>query len=530
MFTFFHKLRVWFGRTFARSLPASERQTFWAENYTKLLLMQGREVAEETFANARRLGCDVEALLAEHDRRKAASWTVEFNIDLADFDGVGVDRALKLRRANLPEREIETRGRVLHVSVAGLYKRVELSDQKMTVSEAVLLGIDAIQQRLLEAPEEFPKHIYPYGSRDWKLTSFGWTEATEDWHLSGTWKAEARARSIQNVDPEHSIEPRRIPPTGKILQSAQRFPALEKITLSVWRWPDRRHVVMEVFENEAESPEPYRSPRSDSPDTLRLCFPAEDLPVLKWESNIWEYRSPATEFLHLFCLRSEGKSIDLLLPYSVEAIHHGMVRLAKPFSDLRASLVSGPDGPAPLPENIDWPSCPCCEEPALFSQSLDVRDIGFADLLPGNTMVISVCNDCLEAGEWQNCSSVVWLPKDLPIRLVERASPKPLLQLAAWYGADSKNWHDLPDHITREMEQEESVTAISAVWLSPSYGTKIGGVPAHLQQEEIFYDRKGFIMEYVAQISTPEYISTGGFGYVSHSTLTGETYIDFQDT
>ena len=89
---------------------------------------------------------------------------------------------------------------------------------------------------------------------------------------------------------------------------------------------------------------------------------------------------------------------------------------------------------------------------------------------------------------------------------------------------------DLPKEIGEELERLEQQAKTPFLWLPESYGSKAGGMPSYLQTKDVFYDRNGVIMEYIAQISTPAYISANGFGYISHSTVTGETYIDFQDT
>jgi hypothetical protein len=159
-----------------------------------------------------------------------------------------------------------------------------------------------------------------------------------------------------------------------------------------------------------------------------------------------------------------------------------------------------------------------------------MRDLAFADLLPGTTMVIFVCNDCMDEGEWVNCSSIVWLPKESSIHLQEQGAPQPLRQLAAWYGADTMGACDLPENIVCQMPWENDSPTLPCQVLPASHGTKAGGVPAYLQPTQVFFDREGYAMEYIAQISTPDHISSEGFGYVYHSTLTGETCIEFQNT
>lgn len=505
------------------------REKFWADAYSGLILHEGANVKQETLDNARYLGIDVEALIAEHERRKKASWRVEFEIDLTGLGPDAPDVPQKLTVAGVSERVIETRGALLHVSLAGLYKRIQLPDKSMSLAEVISVGIEAIHQRLAEAPDEFPSNRYPFGADDWKLTCFRWIEDTQDWHLEGTWKPETRERTTKTFHPGRSIDLRRTPPVDKALVNSEAFPALEKVTISTWHWSNGTKKVMDISMSEEDCPPSCVPPHPEQPYTIRSTVALNALPDVEWDYNLWDYRTPATHCLEQQFLRKLGKPADWLLPFTVEAVfvdHHGR----KPATDLRGSLVSGPTGPAPLPEGKEWPCCPSCGEPALFSQSLDMRDVGFADLLPGTTLVIFACNDCLDAGEWQNCSSVLWLGRDQAIVLMDRGNPSPVLQSSQWYGPDSLSRWDLPDEIGKEVERLENEGKAPLSRLSPGYGTKVGGVPFYLQTEEVFYDRQGVVMEYIAQIATPEHISAGGFGYISHSTATGETYIDFQDT
>ncbi len=513
------------------SKPMSGHQDVWTKAYSNLILEHGAEADGEALESAGKLGLDVKALIEEHKRRKAASWCVEFHLDLVDVEGDDLDMEVKVNRAGVPEREIQTQGRPLCVDVAGLYKRIELPHQTMPMTRLVVLGIRAMQQRFLEVPEEFPTNRYPRGVSDWKLTSLRWNEGSQDFYLSGWWKTEARDRKPSKLKPELSIDLRRAPPAKKQLVSSRPLPELEHITLSVWRGNDGKHEVMGVYANESSSPPPHTAAHPDQSDTLRLKFPSGNLPPLEWKVDWSQVRTSATEFLQRRCLQQAGKPWDWLHSYAVGALIEDC-EMAVPATDLRASLRSGPKGPAPLQKGLEWPCCPCCAEPALFSQSLDVRDIGFADLLPGTTLVIFVCNDCLEDGQWENCSSVIWLRGSDEIVLVDRGDPDstPLWQSGQWYGADLPSHGDLPKEVQEELERFQKVSETPYGYLPSSVGTKVGGVPFYLQQETTFYDRNGIVMEYIAQISTPGHISARGFGYVSHSAATGETYVAFQST
>lgn len=505
-----------------------EREVFWIDAYTSHILMYGTEAPGDTLANARRLGMDVEALIAEHERRKAASWDVEFNFDLADVDEQDLHLEERLKLSGLPEREVLTHGRPLSIDVPDLHKRIELPNEVMPMTRLVRLGIRAVQQRFLETSKEFPTNRFPRGASDWKLTSIRWSEGAQAFYLAGWWKEESRDRKPSRLNPKRSIDLRRVPPVEKHLVSSRRFPELKQITLSVSRDKDGKHAVAGVFADESRSLAPDTSLDSDQPGTLRLTFPSKDLPHLEWYGEWSLWRTAATEFLQRECIKQAGKPVDWLHPYSVEVLITDDQSV--PAADLRASLQSGPAGPAPLPKGKEWPPCPCCGEPSLFSQTVDMRDISFADLLPGTTMAIFVCNDCLDRGEWQNCASVLWLGPADEIVLVDRGQPAPLVQRGQWYASETPAHYDFPQEIQEALHEFERVSGNPHAYLPPSYGTKVGGVPSYLQDETVFYDCNGMVMEYIAQIATPEHISAGGFGYISHSAATGETYIDFQDT
>lgn len=522
------KIRLFLQRLLRLGSPrTSPRQDFWADQYAKLILRQGRDVSDETLASARNLGLNVKALIAEHDRLKAASWRIEFSLDLAGTQPDVGGLAEKLKNAGIPSHEIETHGRPLALSLCQLYKRIDLPDGRMSVIDVIALGVASIHQRIAEVPEEFPSNRFPNGVDDWKLDSLSWSEAEQSYYLSGYWKLEIREKLPAKLCPESSVDLRRSPPTTRKLDSARPMPELKNIFLHVWRWPDGRHVVMDIFAKEEACPAPRKSPHPEQADTLRLVFPSDNLPTLEWKVEWMNARTPAMDFLFRQRCQELGKASDWLHPWTREALFEDY-ETTIPATDLRASLKSGPAGPAPLPKDTQWPCCPCCGQPALFSQSVDTRDIGFSDLLPGTTMVIFVCNDCLEDGQWQNCSVVVWLGRSDEVVLLDQGSPAPVLQRAQWLGAEIIN--DFPSEVQGELEAFQKTSGVPSYPLPASFGTKVGGFPAYLQTEEVFYDRDGLVMEYIAQISTPEHISAGGFGYVSYSAKTGETYIDFQDT
>lgn len=521
------EIRRWFQRLLQPRSRGLFSREYWVGTYQSLILSQGRDVSDETLANARGLGLNVEALMAEHDRRKAASWRIEFSLDLAGLQPNEADLMGHIRNAGVPNHEIETQGRQLSVSLCHLYKSLELPNRRMSIVEVTALGVIGIHQRFAEVPGDFPTNRYPNGTCDWQLQSLSWSEAEQRFYLAGWWKSEVRGRVPSKLSPETSIDLRRSPFAPKKLVSAKPIPELKNIFLNVWRWPNGKHVVMGIYTEEESCPAPKKSHLPESADTIRFALPSENLPSMQWDVRWYGPDAPVIEFLFRSRCRELGKPFDWLKEWTREALFEDDATTV-PATDLRASLRSGPTGPAPLPKGAPWPCCPCCGEPVLFSQSVDVRDMDFSVLLPGTTMVIFACNDCLVAGQWQNCSIVIWLGRNDDVVLLDRETPAPLLQRGQWHGAELIDVQDLPADVERDLEVFEK--AECALCYPHCFGTKVGGVPDYLQQEEFFYDRNGLVMEYIAQIATPEHISAGGFGYVYFSTGTKETYIEFQDT
>lgn len=507
----------------------TNHQQYFADRYRDLVLRLGREVSGEMLANARGFGLDVESLIAEHERRAAASWCVEFSLDLANTHCNDLRLSETLTQAGIPDREIAIHGSLLNVDLCELFKRIDLPNRTMSVKEIVMHGVAAIYQRIKDASEEFPRNRFPRGADDWKLTSLRWNEAEKAFHLSGTWKESVLEQRPSKVNPESSIDLRRTAPSQRGLVSAIPMPDLNQITLNVWRWPDGRHEVMDVFEYETSCPPSKNAEHPEQADTLRLTFPSDNLPKLEWKLGWYRAHSPAMDFLFQRWLAQHGKPSCWLLPWTREALLDNHENNG-PVTDIRASLISGPTGPAPLPKGTQWPCCPHCGEVAAFSQSIDVRDIGFANLLPGTTMVIFVCNDCLDTGNWSDCSAVIWLKQMDEIVLTDQGEPSPVVQISQCYGAELLDMWELPEAIRTEIEAIAESSDFPCYALPLSYGTKVGGVPAYLQEEQVFYDRNGIVMEYIAQINPPGYIATGGLGYVFFSGATKETYVDFQDT
>lgn len=328
---------------------------------------------------------------------------------------------------------------------------------------------------------------------------------------------------------EQSISRYRQPPVQKPLISSAPFPVLNEVFLRVWRWPSGKHVVMSVHPSCEACPPPRKATHAESPDELRLAYPSVSLPPLEWDAGFDNWRTPTTHSLHAWSSVALGKSKDWLIPETIEAVFidpsgSGSV------VDHRVSLISGPGGPAPLPKNTAWPQCRRCSRQTVFSQSVDFRDVAFAHLLPGTTLVIFFCEHCHQCGEWEHCTETVWLPSDSQVGLQVLSGDALLRQCVQYYGMDAKLWNKMQPDMLAELDRLEAGPFYPCIRLSPSYGTKVGGVPWYLNADPEIFDREGAPMEYIGQIATPEHIPAGGFGYIFYSVKTRETRIEFQDT
>lgn len=328
---------------------------------------------------------------------------------------------------------------------------------------------------------------------------------------------------------EQSISLYRQPPVQKPLISSAPFPVLNEVFLGVWRWPSGNHVVMSVHASSEACPPTRKATHAESPDELRLVYPCAALPPLEWSHTIGLWRRPAEHALHGWSLQAAGKPKGWLLPETTEAVFVDLSDYG-PAVDHRASLIAGPGGPAPLPQDIPWPKCPRCGGQTVFSQSVDFRDVSFAHLLPGTTLVIFFCAHCHEVGEWENCTASIWLAPDSPVVLQVLSESAPLHQCVQYYGPDAKHRRNMRSDLSDELDDLDGENTYPCIRLVPSYGTKAGGNPAYLQSDPEIFDREGKLMEYIGQIATPEHIPVGGFGYIFYSVKTRETRIEFQDT
>ena len=168
---------------------------------------------------------------------------------------------------------------------------------------------------------------------------------------------------------------------------------------------------------------------------------------------------------------------------------------------------------------------------------MDMRDIAYAETLPGTTMVVFICKECLWDGNWDNCADVIWLPANKAISLHGERDRSLLRQATHFYGSDNPMSWELPEELQAEIcggvDEINGMPTIGfyeELWLESSAGTKVGGFPVFLQDGAMTFKRKRVIMEYIAQIDVPINVDFNGIGHIYYSVATGETCVQFQAT
>ena len=102
---------------------------------------------------------------------------------------------------------------------------------------------------------------------------------------------------------------------------------------------------------------------------------------------------------------------------------------------------------------------------------------------------------------------------------VSSGEPMPLQQARQWIGSDCSGYDlyalaELVEETQRPVDFPIDPTA--------------GGLPDYLQSAPTLFDSSGYLMEYIGQFGSAG--SFTGFGYIFHSTVTGETAAELQTT
>lgn len=386
---------------------------------------------------------------------------LQINVDLADFFSRG-EEAVKLALGTAGRIKVDANaGDALNLAVPDTSFGTKLSAKLGTVAEVILHGIRSLHAYMEGKPEWYPANKCPFGCADFTLTCFTQGHARRSWYIHGDWSAKSLARTPVCLTPEKCVDRLRDGSARKSLVSSRPFPKLERVFLSVdesggTAWV--RHACATKAEIEAS--------RSSLP---WVVYPSAQVPALSWDHELFLWRTPVTQALQAMSLRRVGKPADWIRRCSREAVfvsHTG----SQAATDLRASLVSGAKGPAPLPAGTAWPCCTNCGGRTLFSQSLDFRDVSFASLLPGTTAVIFFCAECHIAGEWSKCAEVVWISESQEIVLTGEGGASEVIQLDQYYGFDMLDRSAIESEIMEELEQLAELPDTPGLWMSSSYG------------------------------------------------------------
>ena len=501
-----------------------QRPEFWQKSYRDIILREG-SVSSETRKSAEELGLDVDALLAEHERRQAASRTIDVDFDLDSLltDENGWPLAEQFAAWEFMETPLIENG--VWLEGEDFWGAVNFEHQsKKTVANLLRAGSHHILQLLKERKGEL-RYSYPLGTSDLIFTTLRWSGHEESWYLHVARKPEVLQRRPSQLHPDRSIDLLRAPYRERARIKAMSWPKLDHVWLSVDVWPSGKWLVWKAFETKEECGPDREASQPEQPHTRVMRYPCEG--AFTWE-EMWA-TTPAAHFLKEHAFQQMGELGEKIRAHSVEAVFCDYSKPA-PAADYRASLRSGIHGPAPLPAGMPWPACPNCGEPALFAESLDFRDVAFAHLLPGSSISIFMCDDCLMAGEWTESARLVWLPNDQEVELVSHGDAASLIEARQWIGNYSLNMADLPEDLCEQMEQELAKNLPWVGVMAPEFGSKAGGLPNYLQQDQPMFDSTGCLMEYIGQFCGSDKVSFGGFGYIFHSTKTGETAALLQTT
>lgn len=509
-------------------LSGSRRQTqqhrnridWWRDTYQKMIL-RGDVLSEDDHKTAEGLGLDVVALTSEHRRKLSERRWIAIGLDLASIKLNDRGRPFDDQFSEWETEIITLDEKTVEISLpgVGIWGHVSFSDAEVPISEILKAGVNLIVDKIEGTPSDF-KNKLPHGVQDLKIDELRGSVPANRWTLAGARKTELLDRTVAKLFPTRSIELSRSLPVNDSRIKVQPWPELDHVYMSVSRWPSGVQYVLKICEDREQCGPEYQASIAGQPDTVTVRYPCEG--TFQWGST--GQSSPAVHFLKRYTILRAGSLAEKLRHYEVEAI---LSDFSKPTEtgDHRASLRSGDHGPAPLPRGHLWPSCPGCAKPQVFFGSIDFRDVPFAHLLPGSSLVIFMCTPCVQQGNYSECTSLVWLPNEVDIEFVTNGPKSPLVEARQWLDHD---YSEIPELLVEELRDK---------WPSdlPWFGcffnqaTKAGGVPDYLQGAEPAFDSSGNQMEYIGQFAPSETL-LDGYGYLLHSTTTGETVAILQTT
>lgn len=492
------------------------------ERYIRLIRQKGI-TSTQTEITARKLGIDVDAILEEREREELAGKVIAIDLDLG---------SLALDTNGMPSEDgftpwnckvVPSATVIVDLPGLGIYGVIPPDDAgEITVAEVLTAGVRLILRRLREAPDKY-RYTLPWGIKDIGLERMVYDDSKKRWMLMGGRKLLTLKRTIQSMNPSRSIDLSR-----KSIKAGQRihaepWPELEWVWIKVERWPSGTLRVVNVFDHPEDSGPIHAPTHPHLPHTFTMKYPCSG----EFQWDVWETVTPAAHFLRNYSLRQAGKLAKDADSYGVEVILCDYSK-PRPATDPRASIRSGIEGPAPLPYGCSWPVCPnCCASPS-FWESIDFRDTPFSHLLPGTSLSLFICDNCLDKGEWSACTTTIWLPADNDVELVSKCNPSPILAARQWMDRE-RSRDDIPDALS-DLIDAGWPNGLPCGFFFVAPGTKAGGYPDYLQEDPILFGADGCLMEYIGQFVPPESSWFDGKGYLYHSTTTGETVAELQAT
>lgn len=497
-----------------------DRIDWWRDGYRKRIL-SGDLLSDENRKTAEGLGLDVADLASEQRRMMAERRWIAIGLDLAQVKLNDEGRPLENQFPEWKSEQIPLAQEPVTISIPGIgiWGQIGFPTAVVSISEILHAAVNLIVDKLENSPADF-RHSLPRGIQDLIFNDLQGSASAKSWTLMGERKAELRDRTASTLFPTKSIDLVRAKPVEAPGIKVQSWPELDHIFVRVSRWPSGEMNILDVCETRKQCGPEHLASGAGQPDTVNLRYPCEG--SFRWEGM--NQASPAANFLKAHTFRRAGGLAGKLQAYEIASVLCDFSK-PQPAHDYRASIRSGNLGPAPMPRGVSWPSCCGCGEPQVFVESIDFRDVPFAHLLPGSTLVIFMCVSCVHQGNWSDCTSLVWLPVDVDVELAATGRTSPLVEARQWLGHD---YSEIPDTL---MEKLRDAWPSDLPWFGCFFEnvTKAGGLPHYLQGEEQVFDSSACRMEFIGQFA-PSDALFNGYGYLLHSTTTGETVAILQTT
>ena len=192
-----------------------------------------------------------------------------------------------------------------------------------------------------------------------------------------------------------------------------------------------------------------------------------DSPDLEFKLSPWFPDSPLDLTMREIWFERHQRALKPLAKKPTQA--HVMTFEPGTLKDPRGTYRASPQGPAPLPEDEEWPDCDGCDEPMSFLGTLDFREPPKGLEAPDGTLIAFACDDCEESNE------LMWLYSDEDFEL--HGSKRKKVEVAThWVTTEFTRPNKLSKVAEKFWHDEGAYNLLSCTW-----GTKIGGGYAPLQ-------------------------------------------------